>query len=159
MSDMKRLRKRWFVHPRIQGALVLRVGMYWLVCVIGIVLMILCWRTGTGPACPFYVRLIEMWPYYGPAVIVSLLMLPLVVVDIIRFSNRFVGPMLRMRQAMRQLARGEYVEPIEFRGTDLWQEFADAFNAVLAHQQGLTTIETAGLTPQWKQDEEPAAVA
>ena len=159
MSDLKRLRKRCFVDPKIQGALVLRVVMYWLVCVIGIVLMILCWRAGTGPARPFYLRLVEMWPYYGPAVVVSLLMLPLVVADIIRFSNRFVGPMLRLRQAMRQLARGEYVEPIEFRGTDLWQEFADAFNAVLAHAQGPAAIESTPRAAEWKQDEEPAAVA
>ncbi len=158
MSDLKHLRKRWFVDPKIQGALVLRVVLYWLVCVIGSVLMILCWRAGTGPACPFYLRLVEMWPYYGPVVIVSLLVLPLVVADIIRFSNRFVGPMLRLRQAMRQMARGEYVEPIEFRGTDLWQDFADAFNAVLAHTQGSAAIETARLVPGWKEDEEPVAV-
>ena len=159
MSDLKRLRKRWFVDPRIQGALVLRVVVYWLVCVIGIVLMILCWRVGMGPARPFYLRLAEMWPYYGPVVIVSLLILPLVVADIIRFSNRFVGPMLRLRQAMRQLARGEYVEPIEFRGADLWQEFAEAFNAVLAHAQGNAAIEAARRASEWKQDEQPVAVA
>jgi hypothetical protein len=156
MSDLKHLRKRCFVDPKIQGALVLRIVAYWLVCVVGIVLMVVCWGVGAGPARPFYLRAIEMWPYYGPAVLVSLLMLPLVAVDIIRFTNRFVGPMLRLRQAMRQLAEGQYVEPIEFRGTDLWQEFADAFNAVLAHAQGPVTV---AKLDDCEHDEEMASVA
>ena len=42
----------------------------------------------------------------------ALALLPLVVVDVLRLSNRFVGPLLRLRRSLRQLARGEYVEPI-----------------------------------------------
>ncbi|MCE5268177.1 MAG: hypothetical protein LLG00_09865 [Planctomycetaceae bacterium] len=139
MSEMKRLRKRWFVDPKTQGMLILRVATYWLVAVVAIVLVTVCWGSSTGPARPFLVRLLDMWPSYGPAVLVSFLVLPVVLVDIVRFSNRFVGPTLRLRRAMRQLARGEYVEPIEFRDTDLWQDFADSFNAVLAHTQGAST--------------------
>jgi hypothetical protein len=36
---------------------------------------------------------------------------------------------------MRALARGEHVEPIEFRRGDFWKEFADEFNAVAARVQ------------------------
>ena len=36
---------------------------------------------------------------------------------------------------MRQLARGERVEPIEFRNSDYWSEFADEFNAIAARLQ------------------------
>ena len=43
-----------------------------------------------------------------------------------------VGPLLRVRRSMRALARGEAVEPIEFRGGDYWKEIADEFNAVRA---------------------------
>ena len=63
--------------------------------------------------------------YCGPVVIVSLLLLPLVIFDMIRFSNRFVGPLLRLRRSMRQLARGQRVEPLKFRSNDLWQDLAD----------------------------------
>ena len=79
-----------------------------------------------------------MWFFYGPAAIASFLLLPLVILDTIRFSNRFVGPMLRMQRSMRDLARGEEVEPIEFRGSDFWQDFANEFNAVRARMLQLS---------------------
>lgn len=130
MSDYKRLRKHLFVDPKVQGALIARVAAYWIVCVIGITLTLLCWRIITGPAQPFRVHFREMWFYYGPALVVSLLLLPLVIVDVVRFSNRFVGPLLRLRRSMRELARNEPVEPLAFRDADFWQEIADEFNAL-----------------------------
>ena len=62
--------------------------------------------------------------------------LPMVVADVIRVSNRFAGPLVRLRRSMRALARGEHVEPIHFRKGDFWQEFAEEFNAVAARVQG-----------------------
>lgn len=135
MSDKKALRKRFFVDPKVQGALALRVVLYWLVCLITVTLMLLCWRIITGPIRPFYMHLDDLWFFHGPAVVASLLLLPLVVIDIVRFSNRFTGPMLRLRRSMRALARGEYVEPIEFRGGDFWRDFATEFNALAKRVQ------------------------
>jgi hypothetical protein len=135
MSHKKALRKRFFVDPKVQGSLVLRVTLYWLVCLLTITLMLLCWRIITGPVRPFYTHLDDLWFFNGPAVVASLLLLPLVVVDIIRWSNRFAGPMLRLRRSMRALARGEAVGPIEFRGSDFWQDFAGEFNAVVKRVQ------------------------
>jgi hypothetical protein len=36
---------------------------------------------------------------------------------------------------MRELARGEHVEPIHFRDNDFWHDFAEEFNAVAARVQ------------------------
>jgi hypothetical protein len=130
MSDMKCKRKHLFVEPKVQGALVARVVLYWIVCLISITLMLLCWRIITGPARMFYTHFDDMWFHYGPALIASFVLLPLVIIDVIRFSNRFVGPMLRLRRSMRQLAHGEDVEPIEFRDADFWHEFATEFNTL-----------------------------
>ena len=133
MSEKKHLRKHLFVDPKVQGALIARVVLYWFVCLIGITLMLLCWQIITGPRQPFYLHFSQMWFHYGPALIASLLLLPIVVVDVVRLSNRFVGPLLRLRRSMRELARGQYVEPLEFRGADFWQEVAGEFNAISAH--------------------------
>ena len=94
-----------------------------------------------------------MWFFYGPAAIASFLLLPLVIVDIIRFSNRFVGPLLRLRRSMRALARGEYVEPIEFRDNDFWYDFADEFNAVRAR-----ILQLSAEVESKKENEEPLGV-
>ena len=131
-TDKKAMRKRLFVDPKVQGALIARVVMYWVICLITIALLLLCWDIVTGPARVFYMHFDDMWFFYGPAAIASFLLLPLVIIDIIRISNRFVGPLLRLRRSMRALARGEDVEPIEFRNNDFWYDFADEFNAVRA---------------------------
>jgi len=123
--------------------LVLRVILYWFVCLIAISLMLLCWRIVTGPARMFYTHFDDMWFFYGPAAVASLLLLPLVIVDVVRLSNRFTGPLLRLRRSMRALARGEEVEPIRFRDGDFWQELAEEFNTVAARCQHLATAPTA----------------
>jgi hypothetical protein len=138
MSKKKFLRRQLFVDPKVQGALVVRVVLYWVACLLTMTLMLLCWRILTGPARMFYTHFDDMWFFYGPALIASFLLLPLLVVDVIRVSNRFAGPMLRLRRSMRQLARGEPVEPIRFRDGDYWHDFADAFNTLAARIQGET---------------------
>lgn len=134
-ANPKAMRKQLFVDPKVQGALVGRVVMYWFVCLITISLMLLCWRIVTGPARPVYTHFDDMWFFYGPAAVASLFLLPLVIVDIVRLSNRFTGPLLRLRRSMRALARGEHVTPIEFRDGDFWQDFAEEFNRVVARVQ------------------------
>jgi hypothetical protein len=139
IQDMeKKKRARLFVDAKVQGALVSRVILYWFLCLLTITLMLLCWRILTGPARPFYWHLDNMWFFYGPAAIASFLLLPMMVVDVIRLSNRFVGPLLRLRRDMRALARDEEVEPLEFRQSDFWREFADEFNAIAARLKRLS---------------------
>jgi hypothetical protein len=153
MATEKRERKQLFVDPKVQGALILRVVLYWVVCVVTITLMLLCWRIVTGPARPFYTHFDDMWFHFGPALVASFLLLPLVVYDIVQMSNRFCGPLFRLRRCMRALARGEHVAPISFRDGDFWPEFAQEFNTLLARfQRGVppTPLEPAA-------EEEPQA--
>jgi len=135
MANEKRKRKQLFVDPKVQGALILRVVLYWMVCVVTITLMLLCWRIMTGPARPFYTHFDDMWFHFGPALVASFLLLPLVVYDIVQMSNRFCGPLFRLRRSVRALARGEHVAPISFRDGDFWPEFAQEFNTLLARVQ------------------------
>jgi len=136
MSSHKRVRKRLFVDAKVQGTFVLRVVCYWFLCLGTITLMLLCWRVLTGPARLFYTHLDELWYQFGPALVASFVLLPLIIVDVIRVSNRLVGPLLRLRGSMRDLARGEKVRPIRFRRGDFWPEFAEEFNALLERVQG-----------------------
>lgn len=130
MAHIKR--KRLLVDSKVQGALALRVVFYWFMCLMTVSIMLLVWRLLTGPARMFYTHLDDMWFQFGPAVVGSLLLLPLVVIDVLRTSNRFVGPLYRMRADMRKLARGEQVRPIHFRDGDFWHEVAEEFNAMVA---------------------------
>jgi hypothetical protein len=144
MSYKQHVRKQLFVDAKVQGALVLRVAVYWGFCLLTLALTLLCWRILTGPARIFYTHFDDIWYYYGSACVASLLLLPIVLFDIVRLSNRFAGPLVRLRRSMRALARGEEVQPIHFRGSDFWQEFADEFNAIAARLRDNERETTSG---------------
>jgi hypothetical protein len=157
MSDIKKVRRHFFVDPALQGALVTRVVLYWIICLCSVVLLMLAWRIITAPGGSALTYANEMWTYCWPALVTSFLLLPLVVMDILRFSNRFAGPLLRLRRSLRALARGEEVRPIEFREDDFWLEVADEFNAVRLRVQ-LTADNSAAEQAEHQADETPLAV-
>jgi len=131
-NPAKALRKKLFVDPKVQGALMVRGVGYWLFALLAVTLLLLCWRVWAVPGRPFAFHLDHLRHFYAPALFASLLLLPVVLMDIVKFSSRFVGPLVRLRNGMRALARGERVPPIRFRKGDFWQEFAKEFNAVAA---------------------------
>ena len=157
MAKVNGLRKHLFVDYKVQGALINRVLIYWLVCLVTLTLMILCWRIITGPARMFYTHFNDMWFFYGPAAIASLLLVPLVVIDVVRLSNRFVGPLVRLRRAMRALARGDEVAPLEFREGDFWQDFAQEFNVIAERMQKLN--KAASFKDDCGEEEDEAVLA
>ncbi|NQT39649.1 MAG: hypothetical protein HQ581_19280 [Planctomycetes bacterium] len=124
------LRRQLFVEPRIQGALVRRVALYWVFCLLTIAALLLCWHIYVKPGRPLAFHLDQMWFFYGPAFVASFLVIPVVLIDIVRLSHRFSGPLIRLRQALRQLAEGDDVDPLLFRDSDFLQELVPEFNAV-----------------------------
>jgi hypothetical protein len=124
------------VDPQVQGALVLRTIAYGCCLLISVAAMLIFWRMAfAGPARPPQSHLDDLWFQYGPAVIAAALLMPLVIFDIVRLTNRFAGPMYRLRRALHQLAKGEMVPPMSFREGDFWREVATDFNAVVARLQ------------------------
>jgi hypothetical protein len=81
----------------------------------------------------------QFWHQYAPMFVVSMLVLPLVLLDLLIMSNRYAGPLLRLRRVMKQLANSEPVAPIRLRRRDLMQEFAEDFNKVLRRVQNQAT--------------------
>lgn len=146
-------RKRYLVDARLQGTVALRVVMYWLGCMSLATVALVTWRTLTGPARMFYTHLDDIWFQYGALYVILLSFLPLFVIDSIRMSNRFAGPVYRLRRAFQDLAAGKEVAPIHFRDTDFWQEVAADFNAAMA-QQAATR---AAAQPTSEQPQEPVA--
>ena len=128
-------RRRYFIDRGVQGALMLRAALYWGCCLLVVTLVLLVWQTVTGPARIFYTQFDSLWFRYGPALVIAFCLLPLVLVDVVRMSNRFAGPAYRLRRAMHQLANGEQVQPITFRQADFWKEFADDFNRIAARME------------------------
>ena len=41
------------------------------------------------------------------------MLLPIVMMDVLRLSNRFVGPVKRLREGLKDLAQGKQVKPLK----------------------------------------------
>jgi hypothetical protein len=125
-------RSYFFVDREVQGALMLRTAVYWLFCLISISLMLICWAAYSGPPRRFIDLVTELYFRFGPAMAASLILLPIVLTDVLRMSNRFVGPVVRLRAALRELAENRPAQPLNFRDDDFWRDMATDFNKAAA---------------------------
>ena len=124
-------RKRLYIDPKIQGALLIRTAVYWLLCLLTASSVLACWMTITGPARPLRSPFHDFWNEFGPSFIFAMLMLPIALFDLLRLSNKVAGPMYRIRNEMHKLAMAEPVRPIELRSGDFGGDMAEEFNAIL----------------------------
>jgi hypothetical protein len=131
------MRRSQYVDSKVQGALVWRVFLYWVACQAIFLSALVCWEMFTGSARPIYEQFDLIWYRYAPALILSAIVLPIILLDLIRLSNRFVGPMVRFRRAMRDLSRGHAVFPLSFRDNDFWRDCATDFNRLAERIQAL----------------------
>jgi hypothetical protein len=147
MSEKKTLRNCLFVDPQVQVPLVCRVTLYWSLCFFGMFFTLLGWQVLTGTKGQIFCHVKQVLHAHGPVLVALGLSLPLFLIDVVRWSNRFVGPMLRLRRSMRELARGNGTAPMQFRKGDYWPEIADEFNAIRAKTLDATASHDAA-TPQ-----------
>lgn len=134
-------RRRLFVDQQIQGTLLYRIGIYWCFAVLTVCLVTLCFRAITygGPSDSFwdYFAFREFFTQYGLVVLASLVLVPVIMFDVLVTTNRFSGPLYRVRRSLRALAEGEKVAPIQFRENDFLKDLADEFNAVVQRVEEL----------------------
>ena len=124
-------RKKTYVDPQVQGALVKRLVKHWIGFFSVAALIAFCLQVLANPFRPFDQHLEQLWWTHGPFMLVLVFLLPVFVVDTIRISNRFAGPIYRLRQTIRSLSQGEPHKPLKFRDFDFWQGLAEDFNQMV----------------------------
>jgi nitrogen fixation/metabolism regulation signal transduction histidine kinase len=92
-----------------------------------------------------------------PILAVMFLLLPVFLRDTLKMSNRFAGPMYRLRTALRMVSEKESCGPIKFRKGDFWQDAASDFNTMLGELQMLRD-ENQSLKSQLGQRQEQVEV-
>lgn len=132
-------RSKLYADKKLQGALLFHTAIYWFYCLFSVALIAVCWVIFTHQPATSYDLFGQLWINCGPALLGSILLLPLVLIDCLRLSNRFAGPMVRLQLAMDKLAKGEKPELVQLRDGDYWREFADDFNSVVARWEGHST--------------------
>jgi hypothetical protein len=118
-----------------QTKLTLRIAAYLGVFLLVLVNFLFSWRLWQeGPGDPFE-QFGRMLRDYLPVWICLLALVPVIGWDAIRFTHRLVGPLVRFRQTIRDVAHGEPVRPIKLRTGDYLTEFRDDVNQLLESLQ------------------------
>ncbi len=141
-------RKKIFVNSLIQGQILWRAAAYW------IIYHIVMWHTlflfsyfqyrielmNGGEAATFATLYGTFCLKYYPIVFSALGILPILMVDMIRYTHRIAGPLVAFQNALLKMRAGEKVEAVKLRTNDLLIEFQDEFNSFLDYyNQNLTT--------------------
>ena len=125
-----RKRKKNFIDNHVQGALLRRIFSHWLMffMVAGFAVILLQTLLGDSNLSVMDRLKHQVGEFVFFAIVMAALF-PAFMLDTIRFSNRFVGPIARLRRHLRQLSEGDTSE-CAFRGDDFWKDMAKEFNHV-----------------------------
>jgi hypothetical protein len=140
---MNNRRRKFWIDRDVQGALVSRVVFHWvlLFAISALFLPMFKVLNAAQLDAPFSTLMREAWVETAPIFVFMLLLLPFFVWDTVKLSNRFAGPMYRIRQALGGLAAGKEVQPVRLRDDDFWKEAAHDFNIV---RERLQSFEASG---------------
>lgn len=134
---MSNKRGKVYVDRLVQGALARRIVTHW--CVFFALSMILFTATELflgDPELSLTGHLSVLWSKYAYFVIIMVSILPTFVYDSMKLSNRFAGPVMRLRDSIHDLAKGERIEELTFRENDFWRELSEDFNVVAKRVHG-----------------------
>jgi len=126
-----RQRKKLFVDPAVQGAIVQRLMLHWVSVMAALFICLFIGQIlSSNVEGSLNIHLAAMWQKYGVLLLVMLCLFPAFAYDSVKLSNRFAGPIYSLRQTLRKLAQGEDVPHLSFRKGDFWTEIAGDVNRV-----------------------------
>ncbi len=131
-------RTQILVDPKVQWAIARRIVLHWCCFVIGLVtvnVMLRMMFTISDESLAESLR--RALVAQMSLVVVMLTMLPMFLLDTMKLSNRFAGPMYRIRTALVKIPGGGPMAPLKFRTGDFWQEVAEDFNLVVRQHEAL----------------------
>lgn len=148
-------RGRLYIDRDVQRALVLQLVRHWALFVVVLTGILLALDSLSDPQRSFGQHFMSLWQRHSALLVVVGALFPVFLYDSIKLSNRFAGPIMRLRSALREAAAGELSRPIVFRKDDFWQDIANNYNALLTRlaeeRQGRAATEVA-----WNPDETDA---
>lgn len=127
----RKLRRQHWVDSSVQGTLVRRILCHWCAFFVITLMCVSVMQLLLGDPNKTIVERVTS-PGSGLMLIglIMLALFPAFALDTIRFSNRFVGPITRLRRYMRDLVAGDKVGKLAFRDNDFWTEVAEEFNLI-----------------------------
>lgn len=131
-------RQKIWIDRHVQGVLVGRIVLYWSGILLYFGISMACFQWMQYPHWTLAEHILAIFEQVWPCLPTFVLLLPLVIFDIVRLSNRFVGPIYRLRMHLGRLNENASTYPLNFRDDDYWQQLAEPINQL---QRTLLTLE------------------
>lgn len=126
------LRQKFWVDTNVQGMLVGRLVLYWVCALLYVTLGTACFHYYQHPTWTVTQHLQSLFSQFWPWMPGAVLCLPLVIFDVIRLSNAFVGPIFRLRQHLNELCDNPQCPALKFRDDDFWTELVEPIHYLQA---------------------------
>lgn len=124
-------RRKKLIDWDVQYGLIRRMAIHWGLFLIANTLLLLCWTRFMGePSATWSETMAIFGERYFPMFLVAIALLPVFFNDALKLSNRFAGPVMRLRRALTELSAGEKTDPLSFRHNDFWHALARDFNRI-----------------------------
>ncbi len=125
-------RGRSFVDPQVQGGLLQKIALHWILLffINSMAIVIWVWLFEL-PDMSWGEIFDDCIRRFMPFFVISVVLIPAFIWDTLKITNRFAGPILRLRTALAEAAQGKEVEPLHFRNNDFWQDIANDFNGLV----------------------------
>ena len=136
MSHPKKKRRTTIFDPEVQGSVIRKIAIHWIIFFGCNVLALLIWvRLFEQPDASWGQTFSDTFRRFLPFFVVTLALIPAFVWDTLKLTSRFAGPILRLREALAEAGKGRTVPPLRFRDNDFWQEMASNFNLIMEHRE------------------------
>ena len=164
MNKVTNKRGSRLVNRRVQGRFVLRVLLYWVGYHVALFHAVFLFRIlshrldvagGSSPLLPVGDLYRQFFQEQQFLLFCALAAFPIVARDVIAWTHRVVGPLIRFQRVLEQLTRGEQVKSVKLRKGDLLVEFQQSFNDYLSFVNG----EAKPVAAKASQPSEPAPAA
>lgn len=138
-QPVRHKRKRLYVFPELQGRLLNRLVLYWVIYHLALWHVMFAFHLvgaiGTGALEDQGLRVWELYSQFVRGhiwIILSIMAMgPMLVWDMLKFSHRMFGPLYRCRSIMQALADGKPQDEMRLRKHDLLGNFIDVFNNLI----------------------------
>ena len=132
MTSKNTKRRKALVDPEVQGGILRKIAIHWVLFFICNAMALMIWiRLFEQPDADWGQTLGDTFHRFLPFFIITMALIPAFVWDTLKLTNRFAGPILRLRSALSDASAGRAVAPLHFRTNDFWQEIAQNFNTVM----------------------------
>ena len=126
-SKHREFRSHTMIDQPVQGALIGRVVSNWTSCLIAFSGIFFLWsvfldgQVSRSTWEHFQTRII-------PCLLASYILVPIAIVDQLKLSCRFVGPVHEIKSTLRRTMLGDEIKPLELRRSDFWHDLASQVN-------------------------------